>query len=87
MEKGLGTHTRGQTPLPELPLGFPCIPCVLPTTPSVGQGGAQKLLLAAHLQGEEENSDFLNPELSSRFVHGPVPHFILRKLENVLMGG
>lgn len=85
MEKGLGTHTGGQTPLPELPLGFPCISCVLPTSPSVGQGGAQKLLLAAHLQGEEESSDFLNPVLSSLFVHGPVPHFILRTFESVLM--
>lgn len=58
MEKGLGAHTGGQTPLPELPLGLPGIPCVLTTSPSVGQGGAQKLLLAAGLQEEEESMTF-----------------------------
>lgn len=67
LEAGLG-RTRGQAPLPELPLGLPGLGCVLATPSSVRQGGAQQLLLAARLH--EDNGD--KGHLPSRRAHPPL---------------
>lgn len=79
LEAGLG-RTRGQAPLPELPLGLPGLGRVLATPSSVRQGGAQQLLLAARLH--EDNGDKGHLPLtpgSPSSLHQLDPHFILGK--------